>query len=44
MRDWSMIRERSYADSGASTRMMTQFLYSIIVEKPLFSNHFTLGG
>ena len=44
MRDWSMIRERSYADSGTSTRMMTQFLYSIIVEKPLFSNHFTLGG
>ena len=44
MRDWSMVRERSYADSRASTRMMTQFLYSIIVEKPLFSNHFTLGG
>ena len=41
MRDWSMI---SYADSGASTRMMTQFLYSIIVEKPSFSNHFILGG
>ena len=39
MRDWSMIRERSYADSGTSTRMMTQFLYSIIVEKPSSSNH-----
>ena len=39
MRDWSMVRERSYADSGTSTRMMTQFLYSIIVEKPSSSNH-----